>query len=346
MIGCFNITLYAYFDIHRIFDLILYRIWDFILWWFDLDFILFDFNFDFVLCLSFLFIFLIHFFIKLVFSFFYNFISINSVVGVFSHIYLYSTYIYYISFLFIFGIVYILLILESCLYICYSFFSDIVTFSEMTSTYKAPTKYQNHIPVFTILFYFSLTIIEKLNFLFFRFFFCQSYILHKNQDFHLTNNRLNLKLHSFLNLYLVPVSYIKPGYLYSIYNYYTLLLLNLYMGVSIIGVFYFYSLLTFSTTYVIFNIIAFKSVKYLYNLDICYILLFHRNIFNTITFLFLIAYIVFTINIFSVFVRDFVQINIIFNFINIFLVYFFWYFNFSTNSYFWIKKQLIYLNYN
>lgn len=68
MLGCFNNVLFLNFDTQRLFDIINFRTWDFIIWWFDVTLILFEFNLDFFINVSYLFIFLINFYIKIYFS--------------------------------------------------------------------------------------------------------------------------------------------------------------------------------------------------------------------------------------------------------------------------------------
>ena len=79
--GCFNVTALHNFDANRILDLTHYRIWDLVLWWYDVDLIIFDFFLDFFNCISFLLIFINTFFYKIFFNFL-NFTIILNIINV------------------------------------------------------------------------------------------------------------------------------------------------------------------------------------------------------------------------------------------------------------------------
>lgn len=80
--GCFNISALHNFDTNRIFDLTHYRIWDLVLWWYDVDLIIFDFFLEFFNCVSFLLLFINTFFYKI----FFNFLNFTLILNVNNHL--------------------------------------------------------------------------------------------------------------------------------------------------------------------------------------------------------------------------------------------------------------------
>jgi len=343
LIGCFNITLYAYFDIHRIFDLIIFRIWDFILWWFDLDFILFDFNFDFILCLSFLFIFLLHFFIKVIFSFLNNFIIFNVLHLILNIFLLYTNYIAFITFLFVSLLFILLNAIEAYFLLVIFIFSDFSGFSDTYIIFNAQTTIMQYTTYFYILFYFIINIVNTYWLLILRFFFSQSYYNISNIDIHLSNKLIDITNISLIKLFITACNYLLNTGLIGIYNYLYIIQVNIIISFLILTMFYVYKVFTFNLLTESFKFLIQKKVNHLYNLNLCYSLEFYRNLFSDITFLFLLNYIIFTINFFSSFIKDFTYINVFINIFTVFLLFSFFTFNFSFNNERLFKKQLIYL---
>lgn len=96
--GCFNITALTNFDANRIFDLTHYRIWDLVLWWYDLDLIIFDFFIDFFNSISYLLLFINTFFYKI----FFNFLNFTLLITCIYDLYVINSFFYVIFFFYIF----------------------------------------------------------------------------------------------------------------------------------------------------------------------------------------------------------------------------------------------------
>lgn len=341
MIGCFNISGFSYFDIHRIFDLISCRLWDFILWWFDLDFLLFDFNFDFILCLSFIFIFLIHFFFKLLFSFLINFIIINKTFHTYKNYinFTITCVIHFLSYILLIGTFYLFHIIEIFTFLNTICFVDFTSFSDNTylenKNYKS---YNTQISYIYLMFYYMLILITKFYLLLFRHFYTQSYINQSYVDQINTNKTLDLNNITTLPIYIIEHIAINNT-LNNIYLYLILLNCNLLITQNMILIFYIFNVFNYNHKNNIYLQIL-KINKYLYNLNNNYIILFYKNIFSNIVFIYLFIYIIFLINFLGIFIKDFNHIVITVNNTLLLLIFSIKIINFNTILCYWYKKQL------
>jgi hypothetical protein len=341
MIGCFNIALFSYFDIHRIFDLISCRMWDFILWWFDLDFLLFDFNFDFILCLSFIFIFLIHFFFKLLFSFLINFIVVNKAFNVYKIFitFLVQSIIYFLTYILLVGVFYMFQILEIYIYLNIICFSDFTSFSDVLCIQnKTSNITSKQLTYIYIMFYYVLMILTKFYLLLFRHFYTQTYTHQTYVDQIVTNKSIDITSVSILPLYVLDNNHLYNTSC-NIYSYLILLNINTLLLQNMTCIFYMFLIFNYVHKSVIYLQVL-KISKYLYQLNSNYILLFHKNIFSNILFIYLFIYIIFLINFLGVFIKDFNYIVININALLIIVLFSIKLLNFNTIINYWFKKQL------
>lgn len=343
MIGCFNITLFSYFDIHRIFDLILCRLWDFVMWWFDLDFLLFDFNFDFILCISFIFLFLLHFFLKLIFSFLVNFINFrnnaqNPITSVLYNYYFVS----FITFLFIFGLFYVLMLLEFYNTLNSLCFFDFDSISSMHVFNEKSYNTSNlSISYLFLLFYYTIFFFTNLYIIILRYFFSYSYVTQIHVDYNVSNKTLDSNMINMCALYIISAVNLYFTQ-YTILTYTIFLYLNVTITYNMIVIFYMFTIFS-SNKVSVFQILLLKSVKYLHNLSILYSICFSKNVFSDLTFIHILVYILFIINVLGSMIKDFNFINFILNFYNTTSFFELNFNDFNNVQYFWMKKQLTYI---
>lgn len=63
--GCLNVSVLNMFDINRGFELLSFRVWDTIVWWFDVEILLFEFSSDILLCTTIMYVFLMNNFTRI-----------------------------------------------------------------------------------------------------------------------------------------------------------------------------------------------------------------------------------------------------------------------------------------
>lgn len=348
MWGCFNIALYSYFDIHRIFDLVSYRLWDFIIWWFDIDFVLYDFNFDFILCLSYLFLFLIHFFLKLIFSFLYNFIQIHINFKNIMIIVYFTQYIliYFLSYLLIIGVHNLLLYIELIRRIDNLIFNDFISFTYNNNIIVNSNTQFRSIKLINfnfILFYFVIQIIYYLFMLIIRFFFSCGYTYCIFTDI----------IYNFIYIYrinvegLIHLFLIESGYVFlqfeSLQFNLSILNINTLFLFSMVIIFYMYSIFYLENVFKGKSWLFIKHVKYLFNLDSCFSLIFSKTLFSNVNFTYLYVYIIFLINFSNNLIKDFNTLIFSTETYNILYMFIRYQQNTSVNNINYYKKQLQYI---
>jgi len=340
MIGCFNISLFAYFDIHRIFDLMSYRVWDFVMWWFDLDFLLFDFNFDFIMCLSFIFLFLIHFFLKLVFSFIINYILLNNIIHALNYrILLCTNSISFITFFFSMGIHICIAVIELFITLHTICFQDFTGFFEFLSIHNKIYKRLNINSTYMyIMFYYSLNILNFLCVVTLRFFFSYTYNTINYTDYNVNIKSLEIRIKDLSTLWIAQGSYIKADFL-NFYFYIHKININVLIIFTLIILFY-----NFTVFYVLnkqeVKVLFLKNSKYLHILSIKFTLHSGRHSLHNITYVHLFMYIIFIINYFSMIVKDFNYINFILLPYLVMYLFSHYIIDFNSNVKKWYKKQL------
>lgn len=344
MIGCFNISLFSYFDIHRIFDLLSFRLWDFVLWWFDLDFLIFDFNFDFILCISFLFIFLIHFFLKLLFSFLVNYITINSHFKILKFpIIVCLTLISFVTFLFNTSLIWCLHILDIFNSIQIVCFQDFTGFYEILSINSKHYKHtQNFSFYIYILFYYILHIVNTLTIVALRFFFSYSYDYNLHTDYTLNHKNVDIKCKNLISLWTLHNNYIKNTF---ISEYYFLHQLNINFLVTFLLNLIFYEFSIFySVTRTYSTWLFIKTSKNLVHLSTRFTIILGKHQFSNISHIHLFTYIIFLLNYYGNFIKDFNYINFIISPYLQLYIYTYYTINFNLILTKWLKKQLNFLS--
>lgn len=344
MVGCFNISLFSYFDIHRIFDLVSFRMWDFVLWWFDLDFLIFDFNFDFILCISFLFIFLIHFFLKLLFSFLVNYVILNFNINILNYpIFLILILLNFISFLFNVCLTLCLHTIELFNFLNFVCFQDFSGFFETLNLHSKIFKRFNTFSFYIyLLFYYVLSILNNLTVIALRFFFSYAYESYLHTDYNINNKSIDIKLKSLLMLWISHGNNIKTFFLSTYYYVYQL---NINFLVTFLLVLVFYEFTTFYVTNKFTNSWAFiKSSKNLVYLHIKFTISNTKSLDSNITAIHLFTYIIFLINYFGIFIKDFNYINFILSFYLVLYIFTYYCLNFNHILFKWFKKQLNFLS--
>lgn len=159
----------------------------------------------------------------------------------------------------------------------------------------------------------------------------------------ITNLIINIKHMNLLNALIVDIAYIYNYVLNNIYYYLNKIKINIIFIFSLINMFINYICIILNNNFKIFNILYYKLIKYLYNLNICYTLVFYRQQFSDITFINILTYTIFIINFFGNFIKDFTYINIILNIHTVFFLYKVYNNNYNINNYKNYKKQLAYI---
>lgn len=343
MVGCFNISLFSYFDIHRIFDLLSFRLWDFVLWWFDLDFLIFDFNFDFILCISFLFIFLIHFFLKLLFSFLVNYITLNSHLKSLNlPIIICLTLISFVTFLFNTCLIWCLLVLEifsTLQIVCFQDFSGFYEILSITSKHCKHTQILNF--YIYILFYYVLNIVNTLTIVALRFFFSYSYEYSLHTDYALSHKIVDIRCKNLIALWTLHNNYIKNNFL-GLYHFLQQLNINFLVTFLLTLIFYEFSVF-YTSTRLLLTWLFLKNSKNLVHLSIKFTITLGKHQFSNISHIHLFTYIIFLINYYGNFVKDFNYINFILSIYLQLYIYTYYTINFNFILYKWFKKQLNFL---
>ena len=344
MVGCFNISLFSYFDIHRIFDLLSYRMWDFVLWWFDLDFLIFDFNFDFIMCLSFIFIFLIHFFLKLVFSFLINYVICNALVqcNVIKTIVVLST-IGFVTFLFSINLTICLSILELFIALHVLCFHDFTGFFEVTPIILKGITHANITALHTyLMFYYILNVISYLCLVALRFFFSYTYELNLHLDYNITNRKIDLKCKSLNFVWLLYTQYLQSNHLPHLYTYLFKLNVNVLISYTLVLLFYEFTIF-YNIQKVNLHLLFLKTTRYLFTLNVRFSITNNKHTFSNITYVHLFTYIIFLINHFGILIKDFSYINFVISYNLIFYTFTYYIIDFNLLLSKWYKKQLTFV---
>lgn len=310
------------------------------MWWFDLDFLLFDFNFDFIMCLSFIFLFLIHFFLKLVFSFLVNYILLNNIIGYLNYrLLICINSISFITFFFSIGIHLCLNVLEIFTMLNTICFQDFTGFFEFLNIHNKIHKKLNIYNTYLyIMFYYVLNIISFLCLITLRFFFSYTYTTCNYTDYNVNIKSVDIHVKNLNTLWIIQSSYLKD-YLLNIYFYVYKININILLVFTLIVLFYTFTI--FYNTNITHNTVIFtKNSKYLHILNTKFTLVSGRHTFNNITYIHLFMYIIFITNYFNMIVKDFNYINFII--LPYLLLYVFTHYNidFNTNIKKWYKKQL------
>lgn len=349
--GCFNITTLQNFDANRIFDLTHYRIWDLVLWWYDIDLIVFDFFLDFFNCISFLLIFINTFFYKIFFNFLNFTITINA------QCYYHIIKQHYITFLFFYIFFFFNIVLNFLFFYFEIFFFFDLYFTMDTHIISVTYTYlnkSNGINNNTTCFFYFLFFLFILFFFYYIYLFaiksifsilCESNNTVLDIMYALTTIPINL-VYYFNIFYIMKMNYIvlfhhkNTFFFLSIYNFFLLILF------SLISVFFLLQNVTLKNNKIIYkniNIQITKQNKFFFRLENVILITVFKFIKNEIIKYIQINLINFLINFFSYIIKDITYLNSII----------YYYFNelfFSINSInnvkpykLIIKTQLIFL---
>ncbi len=150
------------------------------------------------MCLSFIFIFLIHFFLKLVFSFLINYVVCNNFIycNPIKTMITLST-IGFITFLFSINVIICLAVLEIFLVLHILCFHDFTGFFEVSTILLKGKSCSIGKSFHTyLMFYYVLNVISYLCLVALRFFFSYTYELNLHLDYNVTNKKSDLKCKS------------------------------------------------------------------------------------------------------------------------------------------------------
>ena len=301
----------------RVFDLLCIRSYDFILWWFDIDYILFDFIFDMLVSITFIFVFIIGFFIRIMFSFIFVIIVINNAVSLNAaqfctnciFIFIFSIYSF-ISFFVNTGILTLLFFYEFILFNLAFIFNDFSSKSSHLVWFNAQSV--NFCIFFCsfvfCLFYFILLFLFAFIFFIIRSLYtiCFDFIFN-NFDLQFSINCCDIINIKFSTLCVLSFSCIFTTTL-NIFNFFSLvgyLFLTCFFLVAIVFTYsLLYSLkhgLLISNLYwyLFCNSLNFSQI---YNT----LLIFFKYAFNEIFFVYNFSTIVFIISFFGIMIKDFV----------------------------------------
>jgi hypothetical protein len=313
--GCFNVTALHNFDANRILDLTHYRIWDLVLWWYDVDLIIFDFFLDFFNCISFLLIFINTFFYKIFFNFLNFTIILNliNVVSILNHTCL-NFFFYYIFFFF--NIIFHFIIFYYELFFFFDlYFSMDGHLLSTTYTYTSlnDTIFNNNVCFFYFLF-----------FLFVLFFFTYVYLFSIKSIFSIVCDSVsnldiitsinNIKNHIILHFnlfYILKITYIMHGVHTGFYFFLQCFSLFILVLFSLINTFFLVNALNlqFCTLHKNLTLKLTKQNKFFFKLENIVVLVTFKFFKNEIIKHMQINLITFLINFFSYFVKDITYLN-------------------------------------
>jgi len=308
----------------RIFDLLCVRSYDFILWWFDIDFILYDFVFDYIVCITLIFAFVIGFFLRIFYSFIFvilfmcfwaQYQSTLLYTG-FNMIFI-SIFYNFVCFFFAFGISYILNYIEFFTFTSLFIFTDFVSFSQNTTLFTGSTA---PFSVFFCsylfcLFYFVVYFIFCFVFFVIRCLFSISFdIATTNFDLQCSILSIDIKYFDFLCFLLVYLGYLfanQQGF-FSFIFILSFTFLIIFFILSIFFAFSFlcqnHSLIKLCTINFWYFLIYARSFTIMYPSN----LRFFKNVYSDIFFIFLFLLIIFVVSFFGFFIKDFLFLTVFF----------------------------------
>lgn len=308
----------------RVFDLICIRSYDFIMWWFDLDFILFDFIFDVLSCITFIFVFIIGFFIRIMFSFIFvlllnnNIAFLSNVLLVGFCILLFIFIIYnFICYFFTFGVAYLIFFFEFLLLAFKLIVFDFISFSShvwlMFGVFKM---------FFTIfcsylfsLFYFIIVFLFCFIFFIIRCLFTIIYdYLFFNFDIHLNSHNISILHIDFNELYILTSNYIFNISL-SFFSFFFICSILFILSFYLVSIFFTYNLASFGVQAILLCTCYWVYINYsrVFSPLLSALLVFFKYVYNELFFIFTFILIIFVTSFFGFMVKDFVFLNIFFD---------------------------------
>jgi hypothetical protein len=329
--GCFNITALTNFDANRIFDLTHYRIWDLVLWWYDLDLIIFDFFIDFFNSISYLLLFINTFFYKI----FFNFLNFTLLITCIYDLYVINSFFYIIFFFYIFFFINIIF------NFVFFFFELLFFFDSFFSMDNHLYSFQyRHTTTFESVLYFCF--FYFIFFFFILFFFVYVYMFSiKNifsivcdtgctGDVALTVTNFKLFVSYFFNgFYILKNTFLTQSiYKNTLFflNFFNLFLIILF---SLINSFFINAVFYLNYNRLLKNILVklMKQNKYFLKLETNVILTIFKFFKNDVIKNLQLNLVTFLINFFNFFVKDITYLNTLNSFF--FFEFFFFYKNFG-----------------
>lgn len=307
----------------RVFDLLCIRSYDFVMWWFDLDFILFDFVFDFILCVTFIFIFIIGFFIRIIFSFVFVILFIINIVKIMltvvysSLIFIYIDILFkFVCFFFCFSLTCILRFCETlCIVFIFVFF-DFISFSLFTIGLTNWDSIQicGFCTFLFILFYFIIKF--NYSFLFFIIrclFVIISDFLYLQFDLHVGIYQIDYFRFDFM-MFALYFNSVLLCFGTSFFHFLVVLNQSFLLLFSVIILFFSFQfnilpVNIFCKTHFVAIFCYFRNITSNY----LSIIKFFKFIFNDLFFLFFFILLVFIVSFFGFFVKDFVFLSIFYD---------------------------------
>lgn len=303
----------------RVFDLICIRSFDFIVWWFDIDFILFDFIFDVLASITFILIFIIGFFIRLLFSFIFvlliinslNFITMSHLVTIYVIVFISALY-NFINYIFSIGIILTLYYFETIQTGIYLISIETISISNnVNQLFGLCSKFWiNYCSFIFCLFNFVI------QFFFAFIFFIMRSLFVIILDFFFSNFDIQFLLQGvkfiyidFITLNIIPFNFIWSSNI-SLFSFYFFCNIVYIVCYFLITCLYNYNILNFGftnwITKVFYNLVAINKQNS--NL-ILSILIFFKFLFNEIFFIFSFVIIIFVSSLFGFIVKDYMFIS-------------------------------------
>lgn len=193
--------------------------------------------------------------------------------------------------------------LNTVCFIDFTSFSDVLYLQN-----KVVISRLNFMSYIYIMFYFVLVLLTTFYILVFRYFYTYAYISQLHTDYVITNRCIDLNNFSTLHIYVLENTYIF-NYILCLYSHLTIVNINCLIMQSMLFIFYTFTMFYYMHKNVV-NLQILKINKYLYQLNINYVVLFYKNVFSTVLFIYLFIYIIFIINFLGIFIKDFSYITI------------------------------------
>lgn len=223
---------------------------------------------------------------------------------------------------------------------------DFTGFSEYTLTHKAHDTKLIFFNFFFSLFYFIIIYINLVHLILIKFFFSKNYINTSVADIHITSNGSTLKIYSTMYVLLIHKSCIvgRLSIKLQMYAFLSTINVNAIIVYNLLILFMTFKTFNFNFIKVYYFLLILKACKTLYTLNIVYSINVYRTYFNDITHIYLLQYIIFLINFFTIFIKDFIYITVTIGFLNAYFLFSFIYINFNIIKNLYNKKQLCYIN--
>lgn len=301
---------------------------------------------EYIVCVTYLFVFLMNFFVKIFFSFLNFLLVINTFLNFpVMDVYVNCMLCVFVTYIFTFLTQFMLHFMELFIMILCFVFLDFISFSTwvpfcvITNTCSITYCFFN----FTM-FYFIVCLLTTLIFFVTRCLFVIYLVYSYYLDILYTINILGNALIDPVIILIIVFSYVF-NFLTGLYTYVYVLCISFLLVFYVINIYFAFSVFkvccnVFNVNYMFFV----KYTKYLYTLETEVLILCFRFLFFDIFFVLLFVYVLFIINFFGFFVKDFLFVSIFFCFSMFLHNNYVCMINFTLIKNLHLKTQLYYIN--